>query len=144
MRLLIWDRPESFEPMGDLSFDAACEAFAEAARLGAEAGADLIHIETMSDTYECKAAVLGGKGADRSSGLCDIDFDEKGKLLTGGDVLSTVALLEGLGVDALGINCGLGPRQMLPILTSAACEYSVIVNKCRTAKAAGLVKLTMM
>ena len=49
------------EPMGDLSFDAACEAFAEAARLGAEAGADLIHIETMSDTYECKAAVLAAK-----------------------------------------------------------------------------------
>ena len=70
----------------------------------------------MSDTYECKAAVLAAKEQTDLPVFATLIFDEKGKLLTGGDVLSTVALLEGLGVDALGINCGLGPRQMLPIL----------------------------
>lgn len=115
------------EPMGDLSFDAACEAFAEAARLGAEAGADLIHIETMSDTYECKAAVLAAKEQTDLPVFATLIFDEKGKLLTGGDVLSTVALLEGLGVDALGINCGLGPRQMLPILKEICRHASIPV-----------------
>lgn len=69
-------------------------------------GADLIHIETMSDTYELKAAVLAAKENYNPSGVCDDYFDERGKLLTGADVPSVVALLEGLRVDALGINCG--------------------------------------
>jgi len=90
---------------------------------GAEAGADLILIETMSDSYELKAAVLAAKEAGISPAdksplpvFATVIFDEKGKLLTGGDVESTVALLEGLRVDVLGINCGLGPVQMKEIL----------------------------
>lgn len=104
------------KPMGDLSFEEAYEAFREVARYGEEAGADLIHIETMSDTYEVKAAVLAAKENTKLPVFATMIFDEKGKLLTGGDVPSVVALLEGLRVDALGINCGLGPEQMLPIL----------------------------
>ncbi len=104
------------KPMGDLGFAEAYEAFCEVMRYGEEAGVDLIHIETMSDTYEVKAAVLAAKENTKLPVTVTMIFDEKGKLLTGGDVPSVVAMLEGLRVDALGINCGLGPEQMLPIL----------------------------
>lgn len=104
------------KPMGDLSFEDAYEAFKEVVQYGAEAGADFIHIETMSDTYEVKAAVLAAKENSQLPVFVTMIFDERGKLLTGGDVPSVVAMLEGLKVDALGINCGLGPEQMMPIL----------------------------
>ncbi len=104
------------KPMGDLSFEEAYEAFKEVMIYGAEAGVDLIHIETMSDTYEVKAAVLAAKENTNLPIFATLIFDERGKLLTGGDVPSVVALLEGLRVDALGLNCGMGPEQMLPIL----------------------------
>lgn len=104
------------KPMGDLDFETAYEAFKEAAVAGERAGADLIHIETMSDTYEVKAAVLAAKENTGLPVFATMIFDEDGKLLTGGDVASVVAMLEGLRVDALGINCGLGPKQMMPIL----------------------------
>ena len=104
------------KPMGDLDFDDAYEAFAEAVRYGEKYGADLIHIETMSDTYEVKAAILEAKENSSLPVFVTMIFDERGKLLTGGDVPSVVAMLEGLRVDALGLNCGLGPKQMLPIL----------------------------
>lgn len=103
-------------PMGDLGFEEAYEVFKEAVVYGEAAGADLIHIETMSDTYEVKAAVLAAKENTQLPVFATMIFDERGKLLTGGDVPSVVALLEGLRVDALGINCGLGPKQMLGIL----------------------------
>ena len=104
------------KPMGDLDFDDAYEAFAEAVCYGEKYGADLIHIETMSDTYEVKAAILAAKENSSLPVFVTMIFDERGKLLTGGDVPSVVAMLEGLRVDALGLNCGLGPKQMLPIL----------------------------
>lgn len=104
------------KPMGDLAFEDAYEAFAEVMEYGEKAGADLIHIETMSDTYEAKAAVLAAKERTSLPVFVTMIFDERGKLLTGGDVPSVVAMLEGLRVDALGINCGMGPEQMLPIL----------------------------
>lgn len=104
------------KPMGDLEFEEACETFREVVRYGADAGADLIHIETMSDTYELKAAVLAARENTDLPVFVTTIFDERGKLLTGADVPAVVALLEGLRVDALGINCGLGPGQMLPIL----------------------------
>ena len=108
------------KPLGDLSFEDAYEAFKEVVQYGEKAGADLIHIETMSDTYEVKAAVLAAKENTNLPVFATTIFDDKGKLLTGGDVPSVVALLEGLRVDALGINCGMGPKQMLPILQQIA------------------------
>lgn len=108
------------KPMGDLSFEDAYDAFKEVMMMGAAAGVDLIHIETMSDTYEVKAAVLAAKENTSLPVFATLIFDEKGKLLTGGDVPSVVALLEGLRVDALGINCGMGPQQMIPILQEIA------------------------
>lgn len=113
------------KPMGDLEFEEAYAVFKEVAVYGEQAGADLIHIETMSDTYEVKAAVLAAKENTELPVFATMIFDEKGKLLTGGDVPSVVALLEGLRVDALGINCGLGPKQMLKILDEVM-EYASI------------------
>ena len=104
------------KPMGDLDFETAYEAFKEVMVWGEEAGADLIHIETMSDTYELKAAVLAAKENTSLPVFATAIFDERRKLLTGADVPSVIALLEGLRVDALGINCGMGPEQMLPVV----------------------------
>lgn len=104
------------KPMGDLDFEEAYEAFKEVAICAEKEGADLVHIETMSDTYEVKAAVLAVKEHTDLPVFATMIFDEKGSLLTGGNVEAVVALLEGLRVDALGMNCGLGPKTMLPLL----------------------------
>lgn len=111
------------KPLGDLPFETAVSLYKEVVSIGAAAGADLVLIETMSDSYELKAAVLAAKEAginpktgERLPVFATVIYDEKGKLLTGGNVESTVALLEGLGVDVLGVNCGLGPEQMKGIV----------------------------
>ena len=104
------------KPMGDLDFEDAYRAFREVMILGEEAGADLIHIETMSDTYELKAAVLAAKENTSLPVFATVIFDERRRLLTGADPAAVVALLEGLRADALGINCGMGPEQMMPVL----------------------------
>ena len=104
------------QPMGDLPFEDAVALFGEVVRIGAAAGADLVMIETMSDSYELKAAVLAAKENCDLPVFATVIFDEKGKMLTGGTVESVVAMLEGLRVDALGVNCGLGPAQMEPIV----------------------------
>ncbi len=100
------------KPLGDLDFEEAVSVFAETVKIGVKAGADVIHIETMSDTYELKAAVIAAKENSDLPIFATVVFDEKGKLLTGADIPTVVALLEGLGVDAIGMNCGLGPVQM--------------------------------
>lgn len=104
------------EPMGDLPFEKAVSYFAQMVKAGVKAGADLILIETMSDTYEAKAAVLAAKENSSLPVIVTMIFDENQRLLTGGSVESAVAMLEGLRVDALGINCGLGPKQILPVV----------------------------
>lgn len=118
------------QPMGDLPFEKAVELFGEVVRIGASAGVDLVMIETMSDSYEAKAAVLAAKENCDLPVCITMIFDDKGKLLTGGTVDSTVALLEGLRVDALGVNCGLGPEQMVPIIRrlTEVCSLPIIVN----------------
>ena len=118
------------KPLGDLAFEDAVTLYKDVVTIGAREGADLVLIETMSDGYEAKAAVLAAKEACDLPVFVTMIFDEKGKLLTGGNVESTVALLEGLGVDALGINCGLGPVQMMGILKELLKYASVpiIVN----------------
>ncbi len=118
------------KPLGDLAFEQAYQYFKEMAVAGEQAGADLVLIETMSDTYECKAAVLAVKENTALPVFVTMIFDEHGKLLTGGDVPAAVALLEGLGVDGLGFNCGLGPEQMRSLLPQLAdcCSVPIIVN----------------
>jgi len=118
------------KPMGDLPFERAVELFGEVVRIGTEAGVDLVLIETMNDSYEAKAAVLGAKENCTLPVCITMVFDAKGKLLTGGTVDSSVAMLEGLRVDALGVNCGLGPEQMKPIVKriTEISSLPVIVN----------------
>ncbi len=118
------------KPMGDLDFEEAVEIFAEVVRCGAAAGADLVLIETMSDSMEAKAAVLAAKENCSLPVLVTTIYDSKGKLLTGGTVESVTAMLEGLRVDALGVNCGLGPKQLYPIVKdlTEVCSLPIIVN----------------
>lgn len=118
------------KPMGRLDFEEAVSVYREVAEIGAAQGADLILIETMSDTYELKAAVLAARETGGLPVFATVIFDEKGKMLTGGTPKAVIGLLEGLGVDAIGMNCGLGPIQMKP-LAAEFLKYSsvpVIVN----------------
>lgn len=118
------------KPMGTLDFEEAVGVFAEIIRVGEKAGADLILIETMSDTYELKAAVLAAKENSALPIMATVIFDESKKMLTGASPQVVVSLLEGLGVDALGINCGLGPKQMKEIVKELLkyASIPVIVN----------------
>ncbi|MBQ7944288.1 MAG: homocysteine S-methyltransferase family protein [Lachnospiraceae bacterium] len=118
------------KPFGELAFEDAYEAFKEVVIAGEKAGADLILLETLSDSYEMKAAVLAAKENSKLPVVVTMIFDESGKLLTGGDVASVVAMLEGLGVDAIGFNCGLGPvemRKLFPQLLEC-CSVPIVVN----------------
>lgn len=118
------------KPYGDLDFEEAVSLFAPLVKAGAKAGADCILIETMSDTYELKAAVLAAKENADLPIFATLIFDESGRLLTGGDIPAVVALLEGLGVDAFGFNCGMGPAQVAPLVDELLRYTStpVIVN----------------
>ncbi len=117
-------------PAGELSFEEAYSAFAESVKCGASAGADLIFIETMGDTRELKAAVLAAKENCDLPIWTTVALGEDGKLLTGGSVECVAALLEGLGVDAYGLNCGLGPDRMLPYVQRlAAVSHKPLIVK---------------
>ena len=117
-------------PYGDLPFEEAVAAYGEMVRYGAAAGADLILIETMSDTYEIKAAVLACKENCDLPICVTMTFDEDGKLLSGATVEAAAMMCEGLGVDAIGFNCGLGPVQVGKLLPQmlAATSLPVIIN----------------
>lgn len=113
------------KPMGTLDFEECVSIYADVVRYGAKAGADLILIETMSDTYELKAAVLAAKENSNLPVVATVVFDEHHKMLTGATPEVVVALLEGLRVDAIGMNCGLGPKQMKPIFETMARYVSI-------------------
>ena len=118
------------KPLGEIAFEEAYDVFKEIIVAGDKAGADVILIETVSDSYEIKAAVLAAKENSDLPIVVTMIFDENGKLLTGGDVASVTAMLEGLGVDAIGFNCGLGPDQMLKLLPelTACCSIPIVIN----------------
>ena len=106
------------KPLGDLDFEDAVKIFGRTIAAGVKAGADLIAVETMNDLYELKAAVLAAK--EYGGGLPIIAtgvFGSDCKMMTGAEPEAVVALLEGLGVDALGLNCSLGPKDMVPAAT---------------------------
>lgn len=106
---------ELIEPMGPLAFEEAYRLFAEEIKAGAAAGADLIVIETMTDLYECKAALLAAKENCDLPVICTMSFEETMRTFTGCDFRAMALTLEGLGADAIGINCSLGPNEILPI-----------------------------
>lgn len=99
-------------PFGDLDFEDAVGVFAKTVRLGVKYGVDLIIIETMNDSYETKAALLAVKENSELPVIVSNAYGEDGKLMTGATPAAMVALLEGMGADALGANCSLGPRQL--------------------------------
>lgn len=118
------------EPYGDLPFDEAYDIFKQQAIAGEKAGADLVLLETMGDLYEIKAATLAIKENTELPLIVSMIFNEKGQLLTGADVKTAVFTLEGLGVDMIGLNCGLGPKEMLEHVKEAV-KYSstpILVN----------------
>lgn len=100
------------KPYGDFDFEEAVAVFAKTVRFGVKYGADLIFIETMNDSYETKAAVLAAKENSDLPIFASNAYGEDGKLMTGASPDAMVAMLEGLGVDALGVNCSLGPKQL--------------------------------
>lgn len=118
------------KPLGDLDFEDAVRIFAKTIQIGVSQDVDLILIETMNDSHEAKAALLAAKEH------CDIPvfvttvFDEGAKLLTGANPAAMTAILEGLRADALGMNCSLGPEQMIGIVPELVKNASipVIVN----------------
>lgn len=107
---------EMLEPMGTLSFDEAYNIFKHQMVVGEKAGADLFIIETMTDLYEAKAAVLAAKENTNIPVIVTMSFEETGRTFTGCTPESMVLTLEGLGVDAIGVNCSLGPEQLLPVV----------------------------
>ncbi|TCO73783.1 5-methyltetrahydrofolate--homocysteine methyltransferase [Marinisporobacter balticus] len=115
------------EPIGTLSFDESYEVFKEQVTVGAASGADLILIETLSDLYEAKAAILAAKENCNLPVFCTLTFQQNGRTLTGTDPLTMVHVLEGLGVDALGVNCSLGPKEIRPLVDKITNYASVPV-----------------
>ena len=100
------------KPLGDLDFEDAVAVFAKTVQLGVKYGAELILIETMNDSYETKAALLAAKENSDLPVLVSNAYGEDGKLMTGATPAAMVAMLEGMGADAIGANCSLGPKQL--------------------------------
>ncbi len=111
------------KPAGEISFEEAVDIFKEVVVSGTKNGADLILIETMTDSLETKAAVIAAKENSDLPVLVSNAYDSSQRLLSGTDAKTMVAVLEGLNVDAIGINCSLGPKQMKPIVEEI-CKYS--------------------
>lgn len=103
-------------PYGDLDFEDAVSLFSRTVELGVKYGVDLIFIETMNDSYETKAALLAAKESSSLPVFVSNAYGEDGKLMTGADPLSMIALLEGMGADAIGVNCSQGPSALAPIV----------------------------
>lgn len=103
-------------PLGDLDFEDAVSVFAETVRLGVKHGVDLIFIETMADSYETKAALLAAKENSDLPVFVSNAYGEDGKLMTGADPVAMIAMLEGMGADAIGVNCSFGPTALHPIV----------------------------
>lgn len=118
------------KPLGDLDFEDAVSLFAKTVRAGDKAGADLILIETMNDLYETKAAVIAAKENSDLPIFVTNAYGTDSKLMTGATPEAVCAMLEGLGVSAIGLNCSFGPSQMLPVVKRlcAVSSLPVIVN----------------
>ncbi|MBQ4346728.1 MAG: homocysteine S-methyltransferase family protein [Oscillospiraceae bacterium] len=111
---------QMLQPNGTLSFEDAYNCYKEAVMAGAAAGADLIVIETMSDLSEMRAALLAAKENSSLPVICTMSFTETGRTFTGCPVSAMAMTLEGLGADVIGINCSLGPEEMMPMIRELA------------------------
>ena len=115
------------KPLGDLDFEDAVTAFAAVVKLGVKYGVDAILIETFNDCYETKAAILAAKENSDLPILVSNAYGADGKLMTGASPAAMVALAEGLGVDAIGANCSLGPRQLVGVVKELLANASIPV-----------------
>jgi len=115
------------KPLGDLDFEDAVEVFAQTIKLGVKYGADLIFIETMNDSYETKAALLAAKENSSLPVLVSNAYGEDGKLMTGANAAAMVAMVEGMGADAIGANCSLGPKQLRGVVEELLTNASIPV-----------------
>jgi len=113
------------KPYGELDFEDAVSIFAESVRLGVKYGVDLILIETMSDSYETKAALLAAKENSSLPVFVSNAYGADKRLLTGASPAAMVAMLEGMGADAIGANCSLGPKQLVPVVEELL-EYASV------------------
>lgn len=118
------------KPYGDFEFEDAVAAYAKTVQIGTRAGADLIMIETMNDSYDTKAAVLAAKENSDLPIFVSNAYGEDGKLMTGASPSAMVAMLEGLGVDAIGLNCSLGPKQLKGVVEEYL-KYSSLPVICK-------------
>lgn len=107
---------ELMEPLGTLSFDTAYDIFKQLVIAGEKAGADLVVFETMTDLYEVKAGVLAAREHSNLPIWVTMSFEANGRTFTGTTVASMAVTLDGLGVDAMGINCSLGPNEIFPLI----------------------------
>lgn len=107
---------EMLEPLGTLPFEDAVAIFREMAEAGAEAGADLVAIETMTDLQEARAALIAVKESTSLPAIVTMSFEARGRTFTGCTPAAMAQTLEGLGAEAVGVNCSLGPAQLKPIL----------------------------
>ncbi|MDR1702299.1 MAG: homocysteine S-methyltransferase family protein [Sporomusaceae bacterium] len=115
-------------PLGDLSFDAAYEAFLEQITALDAAGVDLILIETIMDIQEMRAALLAAKAVSKKPVFCQLTFGEDGRTVTGTDAVSAAITLEALGASVVGANCSLGPAQLLPVVETLAATLSIPIS----------------
>lgn len=115
------------KPLGDLDFETAVEIFAKTIRYGVQYGVDLIIIETMNDSYETKAALLAAKENSNLPVIVSNAYGEDKKLMTGATPTAMVAMLEGMGADAIGANCSLGPKQLRGVVEELLDNASVPV-----------------
>lgn len=115
------------KPLGDLDFEDAVNVFSKTVKLGVKYGVDLIIIETMNDSYETKAALLAAKENSDLPIIVSNAYGEDGKLMTGATPQAMVAMLEGMGADAIGANCSLGPKQLAPVIEELLSNASIPV-----------------
>lgn len=119
---------EMLEPVGSLTFETAYEIYKEQVLAGTKAGADIIIIETMTDLYELRSALLAAKENSNLPVICTMTFEKNGRTFTGCDIKSMAITLEALGADAIGINCSLGPNEILPMAKELLINTSLPVS----------------
>lgn len=107
-------------PLGDLGFDEACEAYARQIRALVAAGVDYILFETIIDIQEMRAGVLAAKAVCNLPIICQLTYDAQGRTVTGTDPRTAAAILQPLGASVIGMNCSLGPEQLLPLVEQLA------------------------
>ena len=107
-------------PLGDLGFEEACEAYARQIKALAAAGVDYILFETIIDIQEMRAGVLAAKAVTNLPIICQLTYDAQGRTVTGTDPRTAAAILEPMGISVIGMNCSLGPEQLLPLVKELA------------------------